>query len=89
MYPGTSVTCVHNPDRAFCRSPEASPDQPVMADYQPLARRNTALTTANRQALAGHLTQLEGALDNGDRLAPYVRRLRQENADLRRDPRPV
>jgi hypothetical protein len=78
VYPGTFVTCVYNPDRALCRSPEASPDQPVMADCQPLACRNTALTTANRQALAGHLTQLEGALDNGDRLAPYVRHRLQE-----------
>jgi hypothetical protein len=49
-----------------------------MADCQPLACRNTALTPANHQALSSHLAQLENALDDGDRLAPYVRHRLQE-----------
>ncbi|PWG15376.1 hypothetical protein DF268_00765 [Streptomyces sp. V2] len=78
MYPGTFVTCVYNPDRALCRSPEDPADQPVMADCQPLVCRNTALTSANRQALAHHLDRLEDALEDGTRLAPYVRHRLEE-----------
>lgn len=74
MYLGTFVTCVYNPDRALCRTSDDLGDgQPVLADCQPLACRNTALTPANRQALNGHLTKLEEALANRDHLAPYVR----------------
>ncbi|MBT1093527.1 hypothetical protein [Streptomyces sp. Tu102] len=78
LYPGTFVTCVYNPDRALCRTPGIAADQPVLADCKPLACRNTALTPANHQALAGHLTQLEEALSDGDRLAPYVSHRLQE-----------
>jgi hypothetical protein len=48
------------------------------ADCKPLACRNTALTSANRQALAYHLAQLEHALAAGGRLAPYVRHRLEE-----------
>jgi len=78
VYPGTFVTCVYNPDRALCRAPADPGHQPVLADCQPLACRNTALSPANHNALAGHLTQIEDALDDGDRLAPYVRHRLQE-----------
>jgi hypothetical protein len=78
MYPGTFVTCVYNPDRALCRTSSDPGDQPVLADCQPMACRNTALTSANHQALAGHLTQLEEALSDSDRLAPYLRHRLQE-----------
>ncbi|MGW7522669.1 hypothetical protein [Streptomyces sp. NPDC054783] len=44
LYPGTFVTCVYNPDRALCRTPMGPAGQPVLADCQPLACRNTALT---------------------------------------------
>jgi hypothetical protein len=43
-----------------------------MANCQPLACRNTALTPVNLQALNGHLTELEQTLTDGDRLAPGV-----------------
>jgi hypothetical protein len=49
-----------------------------MADCQPLACRNAALTPANRQALADHLADLDNTLTNGDRLAPYVRHRLEE-----------
>ncbi|WAZ26897.1 site-specific integrase [Streptomyces cinnabarinus] len=78
LYPGTFVTCVYNPDRALCRAPADTGHQPILADCQPLACRNTALTPANHNALAGHLTQLEDALEDGARLAPYVRHRLQE-----------
>ncbi|MFD5742596.1 hypothetical protein ACFXJM_37740 [Streptomyces massasporeus] len=78
LYPGTFITCVYNPDRALCRTPADRADQPVMADCQPLACRNTALTAANRQALGGHLARLEDTLAIGDRLAPYVRHRLEE-----------
>ncbi|MFJ9908750.1 hypothetical protein ACIRVK_38825 [Streptomyces sp. NPDC101152] len=79
MYLGTFVTCVYNPDRALCRTPKDPGDgQPVLAECQPLTCRNTALTSANRQALNGHLTKLEEALTNRDRLAPYVRHRLEE-----------
>jgi hypothetical protein len=79
VYLGTFVTCVYNPDRALCRtSNDPGAGQPVLADCQPLACRNTALTPANRQALKGHLTKLEEALANRDRLAPYVRHRLEE-----------
>ncbi|UJV38566.1 hypothetical protein CVT30_00465 [Streptomyces sp. AMCC400023] len=67
MYPGTFVTCVHNPDRALCRAPAEACVQPVLAHCQPLACRNTALTPANHEALSTDLTQLEDALDDGAR----------------------
>jgi hypothetical protein len=44
-----------------------------MADCQPQACRNTALTSANRQAFADHFARLEDTLAADDRLAPYVR----------------
>ncbi|MGW5657819.1 hypothetical protein [Streptomyces humi] len=50
----------------------------MTADCQPLACRNTALTAANRQALAAHLARLEDTLTAGDRLAPYVRHRLEE-----------
>ncbi|WP_063791354.1 hypothetical protein [Streptomyces torulosus] len=77
-FPGTFVTCVYNPDRALCRAPAGPGHQPVLADCQPLACRNTALTPANHQALSSHFAQLEDALDDGDRLVPYVRHRLQE-----------
>ncbi|WP_060887275.1 hypothetical protein [Streptomyces caniscabiei] len=67
VYPGTFVPCVHNPDRALCRAPAEADVQPVLADCQPLACRNTALTPANHEALSTDLTQLEDALDDGVR----------------------
>ncbi|MGW1520798.1 site-specific integrase [Streptomyces sp. NPDC002287] len=78
IYPGTFVTCIYNPDRALCRTPTDHSHQPVMVDCQPLTCRNTALTPANQQALTGHLTQLEEALSDSDRLAPYVRHRLEE-----------
>ncbi len=78
MYPGAFITCVYNPGRALRRCPEASADQPAMADCQPQACRNTALTSANRRALANHRARLEDTLVADDRLAPYVRRGLQE-----------
>ncbi|WP_338785163.1 hypothetical protein [Streptomyces sp. DG1A-41] len=78
LYPGTFLTCVYNPDRALCRNPASPADLPVMSDCQPLACRNTALTPANLQALTSHLTELEEALVDGERLAPYVRHRLQE-----------
>ncbi|MEV0186731.1 hypothetical protein AB0I54_47275 [Streptomyces sp. NPDC050625] len=60
LYPGTFVTCIYSPDRALCRTPVGPAGQPVLADCQPLACRNTALTSANREALAAHLAQLDG-----------------------------
>ncbi|MER6570020.1 hypothetical protein ABT288_28495 [Streptomyces sp. NPDC001093] len=55
-----------------------------MADCQPLACRNTALTLANLQALA-----------DGDHLAPYIRHRLQEQHSAaavflaRHDPEPA
>ncbi|MFI7020368.1 hypothetical protein [Streptomyces sp. NPDC050164] len=78
LYLGTFLTCVSNPDRALCRTPSGPTETPVMADCQPLACRNTALTPANRHALGGHLASLDTALADGDRLAPYVRHRLEE-----------
>ncbi|MFB7211752.1 hypothetical protein [Streptomyces sp. NPDC056255] len=70
LYPGRFLTCVYNPDRALCRTPAAAADTPAMAECQPLACRNTALTPTNHQALTEHLAELTAALAGGDRLAP-------------------
>ncbi|MEU6777377.1 hypothetical protein [Streptomyces sp. NPDC046759] len=78
VYPGTFVTCVYNPDRALCRTSADPGEHPAMADCQPLACRNTALTSANLQALTDHLTQLEKALADANHLAPYIRHRLQE-----------
>ncbi|MDX5567142.1 hypothetical protein PYK79_33215 [Streptomyces sp. ID05-04B] len=79
MYLGTFVTCVFNADRALCQTPDApGVGQPVLADRQPLACRNTALTPANRRALNGHLAELEEALADRDHLAPYIRHRLEE-----------
>jgi hypothetical protein len=79
------MTCVYQRDRALCRTPSGAAETPVMADCQPLACRNAALTlanrqppTANRQAQAGHLAALDNTLAEGDRLAPYVRHRLEE-----------
>ncbi|GGW53516.1 hypothetical protein [Streptomyces griseoloalbus] len=75
VYPGTFVTCVYNPDRALChpRHRLGSGTTPELADCQPLACRNTALTADNRTALTEHAAELGTALAHGDLLAPYVR----------------
>ncbi|MET9364593.1 hypothetical protein ABZX93_27260 [Streptomyces sp. NPDC006632] len=89
LHLGVFVTCVYNPDRALCRTPGASTNRPVLDDCQPLACRNTALTPANRNALADHLAHLENALGKGDLLAPYVRhRLEEQHPRHARVPRP-
>ncbi|MEV5200513.1 hypothetical protein [Streptomyces sp. NPDC053720] len=81
LYPGRFLTCVYNPDRALCRTPASTADTPAMADCQPLACRNAALTSDNHHALSQHLAQLTTALANGDRLAPYLRhRLTEQHA---------
>ncbi|MFH9969339.1 hypothetical protein ACH4PR_50260 [Streptomyces mirabilis] len=72
------VTCVYPPERALCRTPSGPAETPVMADCQPLACRNAALTPANRQALADHLADLDNILADGDRLAPQVRHRLEE-----------
>ena len=73
IYPGAFVTCVYNPDRALCRPRESPGTTPALTDCQPLACRNTALTAANRDALAGHIAELDATLAQPDLLAPYVR----------------
>jgi hypothetical protein len=73
VYPGTFVTCVYNPDRALCRAGHSETGGPTLADCQPLACRNSALTATNRAALAAHAAELEAALASGNLLAPYVR----------------
>ncbi|MFJ9362222.1 hypothetical protein [Streptomyces mirabilis] len=78
LHPGMFVTCVYPPERALCRTPSGPAETPVMADCQPLACRNAALTPANRQALADHLADLDNTLADGDRLAPYVRHRLEE-----------
>ncbi|MBQ0927541.1 site-specific integrase [Saccharopolyspora endophytica] len=84
LYPGTFITCVYNPDRALCRRKNNDTEQgPVMGDCQPLACRNTTLTPDNRDTLAHRLAELDQALADGDRLAPYVRhRLQQQHDEL-------
>lgn len=82
IYPGTFVTCVYNPDRALCRPPAGTAGQPELGDCRPLACRNTALTPDNHVAHARHIADLDVALDQGDRLAPYIRhRLQQQRQD--------
>ncbi|MCC0097618.1 hypothetical protein K7B10_23100 [Streptomyces flavotricini] len=73
LYPGRFLTCVYNPDRALCRPATTSPDIPAMADCQPLACRNTALTPDNHRAVTEHMAELTASLADGDRLAPYLR----------------
>ncbi|MEV5906334.1 hypothetical protein [Streptomyces sp. NPDC052127] len=73
VYPGAFVTCVYNPDRALCRTRHGQASGPELADCQPLACRNTALTADNRAALTAHAAELDTALSHGDLLAPYVR----------------
>lgn len=82
IYPGTFVTCVYNPDRAVCRPPADTSEQPELGDCRPLACRNTALPPDNRDAHARHVADLDSALAQGDRLAPYIRhRLQQQRQD--------
>ncbi|MEH0573920.1 hypothetical protein QBA54_05360 [Streptomyces sp. B21-108] len=81
LWPATTRTCTWGPSSPASTTPTApcaalptppGDGRPVLADCQPLACRNTALTPANRQALNGHLTKLEEALANRDHIAPYV-----------------
>ncbi len=82
FYPGTFVTCVYNPDRALCRPPAGTSKQPELRDCRPLACRNAALTPGNRDAHTRHVADLDSALAQSDRLAPYIRhRLQQQRED--------
>jgi len=83
VYPGVFVTCAYIADRALCRRAGSSHPRPAMADCQPLACRNVALTAVNRHALTDHLAQLEQVLTGPDRLAPYQRhRLHQQREEI-------
>jgi hypothetical protein len=83
VFPGEFVTCVFNPDKALClRDATPSNKTPALADCQPMACRNVALTGDNLAAWQQHLAQLDQALGD-DTLAPYLRhRLRQQRDDI-------
>ena len=85
VFPGEFVTCVFNPDKALClRAGTPSGQGPALADCQPLACRNVALTGDNLAAWQQHLAHLEQALGNAT-LAPYLRhRLAQQRDDIAR-----
>jgi len=76
---------VFNPDKALClRAGTPSGQGPALADCQPLACRNVALTGDNLAAWQQHLAHLEQALGNAT-LAPYLRhRLAQQRDDIAR-----
>jgi hypothetical protein len=85
VFPGEFVTCVFNPDKALClRTGTPSGQGPALADCQPLACRNVALTGDNLAAWRQHLADLEQTLGDAT-LAPYLRhRLTQQRDDIAR-----
>jgi hypothetical protein len=85
IFPGQFVTCVFNPDKALClRAGTPSSKTPALADCQPGACRNVALTGDNLTAWQQHLARLDQALSDPT-LAPYLQhRLRQQHHDITR-----
>jgi len=85
IFPGEFVTCVFNPDKALCLRPGAPSSQgPALADCQPMACRNVALTGDNLAAWQQHVARLDQALSDPT-LAPYPRhRLHQQRDDITR-----
>jgi len=83
VFPGEFVTCVFNPDKALCLRAGTPSDQgPALADCQPMACRNVALTGDNLAAWRQHLARLDQALSDRT-LAPYLRhRLTQQRDDI-------
>jgi len=70
IYPGAYVTCVYDPAKALC-----GPLHAELADCQPLACRNVALTGDNRDALRQQITDLEHHLAHRPEPAPYLAHL--------------
>lgn len=85
VFPGEFVTCVFNPDKALClRAATPGSQGPALADCQPMACRNVALTGDNLAAWQQHLARPDQALSD-DTLAPYLRhRLQQQRGDIAR-----
>ncbi|OZC47864.1 hypothetical protein CH251_25945 [Rhodococcus sp. 06-462-5] len=80
IYPGTFALCVFDPDKAMC---QPRPDQggnvlPQLGHCQPLECSNTALTTANLDALRTEHHHLEQELTTRADLPPLLdHRLRE------------
>jgi hypothetical protein len=68
VYPGSLVTCVHNPDRALCTGGR---DAPSLIDCRPLACRNAAFSEDNTAAWHTQLSAIDEELAQAA-LAPYV-----------------
>jgi hypothetical protein len=57
--------------------------KPSLPDCQPTRCRNVALSVSNREALAGHRTELHTSLQAAGHLAPYLRhRLQQRYEEI-------
>ncbi len=72
VYPGTYATCVYNPDRALCQQHHTTHGTagPPLGHCKPLDCRNTALTEANRTALANEAADITRQLASRPALPP-------------------
>jgi hypothetical protein len=68
VYPGSLVTCVHNPDRALCTGGRQAPS---LIDCRPLVCRNAAFSAENTGAWQIQLSAIDQELAE-ESLAPYV-----------------
>lgn len=68
VYPGSLVTCVHNPDRALCADGRQAPS---LIECQPLTCRNAAFSKQNTAAWQTQLSAIDEELAKAA-LAPYI-----------------
>ncbi|MGW0908119.1 hypothetical protein [Streptomyces sp. NPDC002853] len=85
VYPGTYITCVHDPAKALCERARRGRGEalPEHGGCLPLACRNVALTTENTQAWHRELARIDRRLSSRPLLPPLiVHRLTERRAEI-------
>nr|WSX50718.1 hypothetical protein OG409_18270 [Streptomyces sp. NBC_00974] len=85
VYPGTYITCVHDPAKALCEKARRGRGEglPEHGGCLPLACRNVALTAENTQAWQRELDRIERRLMARPLLPPLVaHRLNERRAEI-------
>ncbi|MGW7613484.1 hypothetical protein ACWGKW_40830 [Streptomyces sp. NPDC054766] len=85
VYPGTYITCIHDPSKALCERARRSRGEglPDHGDCLPLTCRNVALTAENAQAWQRELERIERRLAGRPPLPPLLaHRLSERRAEI-------
>lgn len=85
VYPGTYITCVHDPAKALCEKARRGRGEglPEHGGCLPLACRNVALTIENTRAWQRELARIERRLTGRPLLPPLLlHRLNERRAEI-------